>query len=40
MYFSEIFLNIMISISLAGIAGSAVALVVMVIKDIKSKKLW
>ncbi len=40
MYFSELFLNIMISFSLVAISASAVALIVMVIKDIKSKELW
>jgi hypothetical protein len=40
MYFTEIFIRILIYLALAGISITTIALVVLVIKDIKSKELW
>ena len=40
MYFSETFLSIMIIVALTGISIAAVVLVLLLIRDIKSKKLW
>ncbi|UXP31696.1 hypothetical protein N6H18_15205 [Reichenbachiella agarivorans] len=40
MHFSESFLSLLISLSLIGISSTVVALVWMLIKDIKSKELW
>lgn len=40
MYFSEGFINILIYLSIAGVGIGAIVLVVLLIKDIKSKKLW
>lgn len=40
MYFPEIFLSILIVVALVGISVAAIVLVALLIKDIKSKKLW
>ncbi len=40
MYFSETFLSILIVAAILGIAVSAVTLIILVIKDIKTNKLW
>jgi len=38
--FSETFVFVMIILSLAGITVGTVSLLVMLVRDIKSKKLW
>jgi hypothetical protein len=40
MYFPESFLSIMIYVSLAGITAAGITLIILVIRDIKRKKLW
>jgi len=40
MYFTEMFIRILIYLALAGISITTITLVVLVIKDIKSKELW
>jgi len=40
MYFSTSFLNIMIIMALSGVAVAAISLIILLIRDIKSKELW
>ena len=40
MYFSEPFLSILIVIALIGISIAAVSLIVLFIKDMKTKNIW
>ena len=40
MYFPETFLSTMILVALTSISIAAVVLVLLLIRDIKSKKLW
>lgn len=40
MYFSEAFMDALIYLSIAGVGIGAITLVVLLVKDIKSKKLW
>lgn len=40
MYFPEAFITVLIIASLAGVGIGAVSLIILLIKDIKSKKLW
>lgn len=40
MYFPEKFISIMIVVALALIAVGAIALIILLINDIRNKKLW
>jgi len=40
MYFPENFIGVMIMTALAAIAVGAIALIVLLINDIRNKKLW
>jgi len=40
MYFNEIFLSILVIGALVGISVTVVTLITLLIRDIKSKKLW
>lgn len=40
MYFSEVFISILIYLALIGVGVTTITLVVLLVKDIKSNKLW